>query len=73
MSAGNTTQSRTSSLRDSWNCVEDNFLIQLVKEPTREGILLVLLSVNREELTGYLIIEGCLGQSDCEMIKFSIL
>ena len=31
-------------------CVEDNFLTQLVSEPTREGALLDLLFVNREGL-----------------------
>ncbi|PKU47176.1 rna-directed dna polymerase from mobile element jockey-like [Limosa lapponica baueri] len=32
--------------------VKDNFLTQLVSEPTREGALLDLLLVNREELVG---------------------
>ncbi|PKU34926.1 mitochondrial fission process protein 1 [Limosa lapponica baueri] len=33
-------------------CVGDNFLTQLVREPTREGALLDLLFVNREGLVG---------------------
>ena len=49
--------------------MEDNFLIQLVSEPTREGALLDLLLVNREELVGEVKVGGCLGCSDHEMIE----
>ncbi|PKU32319.1 adaptin ear-binding coat-associated protein 1 [Limosa lapponica baueri] len=52
-------------------CVEDNFLTQLVRELTREGALLDLLFVNREGLVGDVMVEGCLGHSDHEMIEFS--
>ena len=41
--------------QQSWRlleCVEDNFLTQLVREPTRGGALLDLLFTNREELVG---------------------
>ncbi|PKU41684.1 rna-directed dna polymerase from mobile element hypothetical protein [Limosa lapponica baueri] len=54
-------------------CVEDNFLTQLVNEPTRESALLDLLLVNREGLVGNVEVGGCLGQSDNEIIEFSIL
>ncbi|PKU31484.1 adaptin ear-binding coat-associated protein 1 [Limosa lapponica baueri] len=54
-------------------CVEDNFLTQLVREPTRESALLDLLLVNREGLVGDVKVGGRLGQSDHEMIEFSIL
>ncbi|GAB0203729.1 hypothetical protein GRJ2_002838500 [Grus japonensis] len=54
-------------------CVEDNFLTQLVSEPTREGAPLDLLLVNREGLVGDVMVGGCLGHSDHEMIEFSIL
>ncbi|KAF1425232.1 hypothetical protein FQV24_0000448, partial [Spheniscus mendiculus] len=50
-------------------CVEDNFLTQLVSEPTREGAQLDLL----EGLVGDVMIGGRLGHSDHEMIEFSIL
>ncbi|GAB0210072.1 hypothetical protein GRJ2_003473000 [Grus japonensis] len=53
-------------------CVEDNFLTQLVSEPTREGVLLDLLFVNRG-LVGDVIFGGCLGHSNHEMIEFSIV
>ncbi|KAM9590717.1 uncharacterized protein ACIBXB_005842 isoform 1-T1 [Morphnus guianensis] len=54
-------------------CVEDNFLTQLVGEPTRGGALLDLLFTNREGLVGGVMVGGRLGLSDHEMIEFSIL
>ncbi|KAK4830584.1 hypothetical protein QYF61_011819 [Mycteria americana] len=50
-------------------CVADNFLTQLVSEPTREGTLLDLLFVNREGLVGDVTVEGRLGHSDHKMIR----
>lgn len=44
--------------------VEDNFLMQVVREPTRGGALLDLLVTNRE---GLVKVRSCLGQSDHEM------
>ncbi|PKU49676.1 mitochondrial fission process protein 1 [Limosa lapponica baueri] len=54
-------------------CVEDNFLTQLVSEPTRESALLDLLLVNREGLVRDVKVQGRLGQSDHKIIEFSIL
>ncbi|KAM9590819.1 uncharacterized protein ACIBXB_005874 [Morphnus guianensis] len=54
-------------------CVEDNFLTQLVGEPTRGGASLDLLFTNREGLVGDVVVGGRLRLSDHEMIKFSIL
>ena len=54
-------------------CVGDNFLTQLVKEPTRGNKILDLLFVNREGLVGDVKVGGCLGHSDHEMLDFSIL
>ncbi|KAK4811015.1 hypothetical protein QYF61_015719 [Mycteria americana] len=54
-------------------CVADNFLTQLVSEPTREGAPLDLLFRNREGLVSHVMVGGCLGQSDHEMIEFLIL
>ena len=51
--------------------MEDNFLTQLV--PTREGALLDLLLVNREELVREVKVGGHLRCSDHEMIELSIL
>ncbi|KAK4819016.1 LOW QUALITY PROTEIN: hypothetical protein QYF61_024132 [Mycteria americana] len=52
--------------------VADNFLTQLVSEPPGEGALLDLLSTNREGLVSHVMVGGCLGQSDHEMIEFLI-
>ncbi|GAB0206524.1 hypothetical protein GRJ2_003118000 [Grus japonensis] len=54
-------------------CVEGNFLRQLVSEPTREGTPLDLLFANREGLVGDMMFGGCLGHRDHEMIEFLIL
>ena len=53
--------------------MEDNFLTQLVNEPTREGTPLDLLFANREGLVGDVIVGGRLGHGDHEMIEFLIL
>jgi len=53
-------------------CVEGNFLMQLVSEPTRGGALLDLLFTNREGLLGDVAVRGCLGLSDHEMTEFSV-
>ncbi|KAK4814312.1 LOW QUALITY PROTEIN: hypothetical protein QYF61_014826 [Mycteria americana] len=53
--------------------VEDDFLTQLVSEPTREGNSLDLLIVNREGLVGDVMVGGCLGHSDHKMREFLIL
>ncbi|KAK4819670.1 hypothetical protein QYF61_009779, partial [Mycteria americana] len=52
--------------------VADNFLTQLVSEPTREGAPLDLLFTNRDGLASDVMVGGCLGQSDHEMIEFLI-
>ena len=49
--------------------MEDNFLTQLVSEPTREGAPLDLLFANREGLVGDVMVGGHLGHSDHEMIR----
>ncbi|GAB0189143.1 hypothetical protein GRJ2_001380200 [Grus japonensis] len=53
-------------------CVEDNFLTQLVSECTRGGVSIDLLLTNRERLLGDVVVGGCLGLSDHEMIRFLI-
>ncbi|KAK4815431.1 hypothetical protein QYF61_002646 [Mycteria americana] len=52
--------------------VADNFLTQLVSEPTREGAPLDLLFTNRDGLVSDVMVGGCLGQSNHEMIEFLI-
>ena len=51
-------------------CVGDNFLTQLVKEPTRGSKILDLLFVNREGLAEDVKVGGCLGQRDHKMLDF---
>jgi len=53
-------------------CVEDNFLTQLVGEPTRGVASLDLLFANREGLVGDVVVGGCLGLSDHEMIEYLV-
>ena len=49
-------------------CVGDNFVRQLVSEPSRGGASLDLLFTNREQVRGGVV--GChLGLSDHEMIR----
>ena len=72
MLSGNTVQQKKQS-RKFLEFEEDNFLIQLVREPTRGGALLVLLLMNREGLVEDVMFRSCLGHSDHEMIVCSIL
>ena len=53
--------------------MEENFLTQLVGEPTRGGASLDLLFTNREGLVGDVVVRGRLGLSDHEMIESSVL
>ena len=53
-------------------CVQDNFLAQLVSEPTRGGASLDQLFANREGLVGDAVVEGHLEFSDREMVEFLI-
>ncbi|GAB0177331.1 mitochondrial enolase superfamily member 1 [Grus japonensis] len=50
-------------------CVEENFLTQLVSEPTREGGPLDLLLVNRGGLVGDVMVGDHLECSDPEMMR----
>ncbi|XP_054058617.1 UPF0462 protein C4orf33 homolog isoform X2 [Rissa tridactyla] len=65
----NTAESRQA--RRFLECIEDNFLTQLVGEPIRGSASLDLLFTNREGLVGD-VVGGCLGFSDHEMVKSSI-
>ena len=52
--------------------MEDNFLTQLVSEPTRGGTSLDLLFTHREGLVGDVVVRGRLGLSAHEMIEFAV-
>ena len=47
--------------RQFLQCIEDNFLMQVVEEPTRQGVLLDLVLSNRDELLRDLKVQGSLG------------
>ncbi|TRZ08141.1 hypothetical protein HGM15179_018968 [Zosterops borbonicus] len=67
----NTAEKRQS--RKFLECMDDNFLSELVGEPTRGEIMLDLLFTNRDGLVGDVVVGGRLGQSDHEIIEFSII
>ncbi|KAK4811155.1 hypothetical protein QYF61_019786 [Mycteria americana] len=67
------TAERKQSRRFLERVADDNFLTQLVSEPTREGVPLDLLFTNREGLVSHVMVGGCLGQSDHKMREFLIL
>ena len=52
--------------------MEDNFVTQLVSESTGGGAWLDLLFTNRERLMGDVVVGGCLGLSNREMMEFSV-
>ena len=55
------------------DCVEDNFLLQVIEEPTRRGAMLDLVLTNREGLVGNVTLKDSLGCSNHEMVEFDIL
>ncbi|GAB0203608.1 hypothetical protein GRJ2_002826400 [Grus japonensis] len=54
-------------------CVDDNFLFQVIEEPTRRGAVLDLVLTNKEGLVGDVKLKVSLGCSDHEMVEFKIL
>ncbi|GAB0182896.1 hypothetical protein GRJ2_000754900 [Grus japonensis] len=53
-------------------CTDDNFLLQVIEEPTRRGAMLDLVLTNKEGLVGNVKLKGSLGCSDQEMVEFKI-
>ena len=53
--------------------IDDNFLTQVVEEPTRRGVLLDLVLTDRDALVEDVKVGGSLGCSDHEMVEFRIL
>ncbi|CAM4590483.1 unnamed protein product, partial [Lepidochelys olivacea] len=69
-------ESNTAAHRQSRKFLEnvgDNFLVQVLEEPTWGRAFLDLLLTNWEELVGEAKVDGNLGGSDHEMVKFRIL
>ncbi|GAB0186660.1 hypothetical protein GRJ2_001131300 [Grus japonensis] len=54
-------------------CVNDNFLLQVIEEPTRRGAMLDLVLTNKEGLVRNVKLKGTLGCSDHKMVEFKIL
>ncbi|GAB0186589.1 hypothetical protein GRJ2_001124200 [Grus japonensis] len=52
--------------------IDDNFLFQVIEEPTRRGATLDLVLTNKEGLVGNMKLKGSLGCSDHEMVEFKI-
>ncbi|GAB0183727.1 hypothetical protein GRJ2_000838000 [Grus japonensis] len=59
--------------RNFLECVSDNFLLQVIEEPTRRSAMLDLVPTNKEGLVGNVKLKGSLGCSDHEMVEFRIL
>ncbi|PKU37033.1 dtw domain-containing protein 2 [Limosa lapponica baueri] len=53
-------------------CVDDNFLLQMVEEPMRRGAMLDLILTNKEGLVGNVKLKGSLGCSDHKVVEFKI-
>ncbi|GAB0182061.1 mitochondrial enolase superfamily member 1 [Grus japonensis] len=54
-------------------CVDDNFLLQVIEEPMRRGAMLDLILTNKEGLVGDIKLKGNLGCSDHKMVEFRII
>ncbi|PKU28257.1 dtw domain-containing protein 2 [Limosa lapponica baueri] len=50
-------------------CIDDNFLLQVMEEPTRKGAMLDLVLTNKGRLVENIMLKG----SDHEMVEFKIL
>lgn len=53
--------------------MEDKFLMQVVEEPARTGVLLDLALINKKGLIGDMKAGGTLRCGEHEIVKFSIL
>jgi len=53
-------------------CTDDNFLFQVIEEPTRRDAMLDLLLTNKEGLVGNVKLKRILGCSDDEIVEFKI-
>jgi len=64
---------RHSQSRRFLQSINDNFLMQVVEEPTRKGALLDLVLTKKEGLLEDVKARGRLSCSDCEIVEFRIL
>ena len=54
-------------------CINDNFVLQVIEEPTKRDALLDLMLTNKEMIIGDVKIKGSFACSDHEMVEFRIL
>ncbi|GAB0179939.1 hypothetical protein GRJ2_000459200 [Grus japonensis] len=54
-------------------CVDDDFLLQVIEEPMKRGAMLDLVLTNKERLVGNVKLKGSLGCIDHETVEFKIL
>ncbi|KAK4823256.1 hypothetical protein QYF61_000223 [Mycteria americana] len=59
--------------RSPLECIEDNFLSQVINSPTRGDAILDLLVTNATELIGDIKTGGSLGCSDHALVEFAVL
>lgn len=60
----------TNRFRIFLKLLDDDFMAQILREPTGQDALLDLSLAHREDLTSERVIGGCLGHSDNETIEF---
>jgi len=58
--------------RSFLECIADNFLLQVIEEPMRRGVMLHLVLTNKEWLVGNVKVKGRLGCSNHEIVEFKI-
>jgi len=54
-------------------CIDDDFLLQVIEKPMRRGAMLDLVLTNKEGLMENVKLKGSLGCSDHEMVDLKIL
>ncbi|KAM9608247.1 uncharacterized protein ACIBXB_000772 [Morphnus guianensis] len=54
-------------------CIDDNFLLEVIEEPMRGGAMLDLVLTNKEGLVGNVKLKGSLGCSDHETVEIKVL
>ncbi|GAB0176029.1 hypothetical protein GRJ2_000068100 [Grus japonensis] len=53
-------------------CVDGDFVLHVIEEPTKRSAMLDLVLTNKEGLVGNVKLKGSLGCSDHEMVEFKI-
>lgn len=61
------------STRRFLECVDDNFLFQVIEKPVRRAALLSLILNYKEDLMGNVNLKGSVGCSDHKVVEFKVL